>query len=187
MADQQQLKRLLQGVEDWNAWRTRYPDIHPDLKEANLNGADLNRADLSGADLSASHLWGADLREADLSASYLREANLNSAILSEADLSEAIVELTIFGNVDLRTVKGLETINHDGPSTIGTDTLLRSEGDIPETFLREAGLTETFITYVHSLAQNPIEYYTCFISVRLVSPKPAKVGGWAGKEYSFHN
>src|SRR5206468_4404800 len=76
----------------------------------------------------------------------------------------ARVGWTIFGNVDLRTVKELETVIHVGPSTIGTDTLLRSEGDIPETFLRQAGLSDTFITYVRSLAQNPIEYYTCFIS-----------------------
>jgi len=61
-------------------------------------------------------------------------------------------------------VKGLETVIHQGPSTIGTDTLLRSEGNIPETFLRQAGLSDTFITYVRSLTQNPIEYYTCFIS-----------------------
>jgi len=61
-------------------------------------------------------------------------------------------------------VKGLETVIHEGPSTIGTDTLLRPEGDILEKFLREAGQSDTFITYVRSLTQNPIEYYTCFIS-----------------------
>jgi hypothetical protein len=74
------------------------------------------------------------------------------------------VAWTIFGGIDLRTVKGLETIIHRAPSTIGTDTLLRSEGGIPETFLREAGLSDTFITYVRSLVQNPFEYYSCFIS-----------------------
>src|SRR2546428_721241 len=84
--------------------------------------------------------------------------------LIEADLTGATIGRTIFGNVDLRTVKGLETVIHRGPSTIGTDTLLRSKGDIPETFLRQAGLSDTFITYVRSLTQNPIEYYTCFIS-----------------------
>src|SRR5438876_118573 len=93
----------------------------------------------------------------DLSFADLIEANL-----SYADLDEARVGLTIFGNVDLRTVKGLETVDHHAPSTIGTDTLLRSAGDIPETFLRKAGLTDTFITYTRSLVQSAIEYYTCF-------------------------
>ena len=52
----------------------------------------------------------------------------------------------------------------EGPSTIGTDTLERSHGDIPEVFLRGAGLSDTFIEYVHALVQKPIDYYTCFIS-----------------------
>src|SRR2546429_75123 len=83
--------------------------------------------------------------------------------LSRAYLSKATIGFTVFGNVDLRTVKGLETVTHSGPSTIGTNTISRSEGAIPEMFLRKAGVTESFITYAHSLAQNPIEYYTCFI------------------------
>jgi len=61
-------------------------------------------------------------------------------------------------------VKGLETIQHEGPSTIGIDTLLRSEGAIPEIFLRGAGLSDSFIEYARSLSQRPIQYYTCFIS-----------------------
>jgi hypothetical protein len=61
-------------------------------------------------------------------------------------------------------VKGLETVQHDGPSIIGTSTLERSQGDIPEIFLRGAGLSDTFIEYAHALVQKPIDYYTCFIS-----------------------
>ncbi len=61
-------------------------------------------------------------------------------------------------------VKGLETVQHWGPSTIGTDTILKSEGNIPEMFLRGAGLDDTFMSYVLSLARKPIQYYTCFIS-----------------------
>src|SRR5262249_13556325 len=38
-------------------------------------------------------------------------------------------------------VTGLETVRHEGPSTIGTDTLFRSKGNIPEAFLRGCGLT----------------------------------------------
>jgi Pentapeptide repeats (8 copies) len=172
-----------------------YSSAHLDganLSEANLFGAPLFGTNLCEADLTRAILFGADLSGADLSGAILTRANLiranlTRADLTRADLSGARAGLTIFGDVDLRTVKGLETIIHKGPSTIGTDTLLRSEGDIPETFLRQAGLSDTFITYVHSLTQNPIEYYTCFISVRLVSPKHAQAWGWAGKEYSFYN
>src|SRR2546421_16900 len=86
-----------------------------------------------------------NLSDADLS-----DANLSYADLSDADLSQARTAWTIFGNLDLRTVKGLETLDQIGPSTIGTDTLMRSEGDIPDVFLRRAGLSDTFITYARS-------------------------------------
>jgi len=134
------------------------------LSFADLSEATLSEATLSEAFLGDTHLSGADLSGADLSGADLSGAILTSADLSGANLSKAIMEGTSFGNVDLRTVKGLETIVHLGPSTIGTDTISRSKGDIPEVFLREAGLSDPFITYARSLAQNPIEYYTCFIS-----------------------
>jgi hypothetical protein len=35
----------------------------------------------------------------------------------------------------------LDTLNHRGPSTIGTETRLRSNGKIPEAFLRGCGLS----------------------------------------------
>src|SRR6266536_2125750 len=179
MADQQQSYLLRQGVDAWNTWRTQHKKVKPNLRgaalsEANLSGAnlseaDLNRADLSfahfsGANLNFAHFRGATLIGADLSGATLIGADLSRATLGGAVFSKAIMLGTIFGNVDLRMVKGLETIVHFGPSTIGTDTLMRSEGDIPEVFLREAGLSDTFITYARSLAQHPIEYYTCFIS-----------------------
>jgi len=153
--------------------------ITADLRGADLRAANLNEALLSGANLSGAYFIGADLSfanlkeailshanlsGADLRATDLSHANLSGAILSGAILSGATVGLTIFGNVDLRTAKGLDTLNHLAPSTIGTDTLLRSEGDIPESFLRKAGLSDTFITYTRSLVQSPITYYTCFIS-----------------------
>ena len=139
------------------------------LSGAYLSGAHLSRAHLSGARLIAADLNGADLRDADLSRANLKGADLRGAYLRGADLrgadlSEAKVGWTIFGNVDLRTVKGLETLRHEGPSTIGTDTIVRSQGNIPEAFLRGAGLPDTFIDYARSLVQSPIQYYTCFLS-----------------------
>lgn len=37
-------------------------------------------------------------------------------------------------------------------------------GGLPESFLRGAGVPDTFIEYAASLIGNPIEYYTCFLS-----------------------
>ncbi|MCZ6508741.1 MAG: pentapeptide repeat-containing protein, partial [Acidobacteria bacterium] len=71
MADDEQVARLLDSANDWNAWRAENPtkvvDIsRANLSEAHLSGADLRRADLSGADLIAADLSGADLSRAVL-------------------------------------------------------------------------------------------------------------------------
>ncbi len=49
-----------------------------------------------------------------------------------SDLTGVYIGWTTFGNVDLSSVHGLETVQHEGPSTIGIDTLYRSHGNIPE-------------------------------------------------------
>jgi hypothetical protein len=139
------------------------------LLEANLGSANLSATNLGSADLSAAILLKANLRnafllEANLSATILLEANLSAAFLRNADLTRAEVGWTTFGDLDLRTVKGLGTVRHVGPSMIGIDTIYRSGGNIPEAFLRGAGVDDTFITYIRSLVNKPIEFYTCFIS-----------------------
>ncbi len=144
------------------------------LNDADLSSADLNDADLSGghlrnaaledAYLEGAHLIDADLSGADLKGAYLSGANLIRANLRNADLEGVILWDTIFGDVDLSVVKNLETVKHDGPSTIGIDTIYRSQANIPEMFLRKAGVPDAFIDYMRSLVGKPIDYYSCFIS-----------------------
>ena len=74
---------------------------------------------------------------------------------------------TIFADIDLSTVKGLDTVTYwGGPSTIGIDTIIRSQGKISEIFLRNAGIPDPIIEAIPSLigSLRPIDYYTCFIS-----------------------
>ncbi len=135
---------------------------------ANLSEADLREADLREADLSYANFRGADLSKADLSGAILYGAtlvgvNLSKADLSGADLYGATLSAAVFGSVDLSTVKGLEAVMHIGPSTIGIDTVYRSKGNIPEAFLRGAGIDDTFLASIRSLV-GKAEYYSCFIS-----------------------
>jgi len=81
-----------------------------------------------------------------------------------ADLTKAHIGRTIFAALDLSRVKGLESVYHFGPSTIGIDTVLRSKGEIPVSFLRGAGVSDGFIAYAKSLVGSTIEFYSCFIS-----------------------
>jgi hypothetical protein len=135
-----------------------------DLSRAKLILADLTLADLSAADLPAADLSGANLSKANLSQADLFEATFLQTELSEADLSEATVGFTVFADLDLSAVKGLDTVNHGLPSTIGVDTIYKSRGRIPEAFLRGCGVPETFITYLGSRTDKAFEYYSCFIS-----------------------
>lgn len=132
-----------------------------DLRFVNMNGSDLREAHLIKANLYCANLSEANLRGADLSEVDLRKANLRGA-----DLHEAIAGETIFGGVDLSAVKGLETVEHRLPSTIGIDTIIRSQGMIPEIFLRKAGIPDSIIESIPSLISSlePIDYYTCFLS-----------------------
>lgn len=117
-----------------------------DISEANLRGADLRGADLSAANLKnaslrGATLYGADLRGVDLTGANLRGANLADTRLEDAIFTNARVGGTVFADLDLRQAKGLETLQHGCPSTVGTDTLSRSVGKIPDIFLRGCGLT----------------------------------------------
>src|SRR5947209_4715346 len=129
MANQEQLAILKQGVQAWNQWQQEQGAIHRDLIRVDLRRVDLRHADLS-------------------------HANLNGATLSHATLSEARVGWTVFGNVDLSVVKGLETVEHNWPSTIGIDTIYNSHGNIPEAFLKRAGVQESFLTNMRALVES---------------------------------
>ena len=89
MANEEHLKRLERGVDDWNQWRTDSPGILPDLSGADLSEAylcqaDLFAANLSGADLSRANLFGADLSGTNLTRANFLLTNLFGAFLSGA-------------------------------------------------------------------------------------------------------
>jgi len=89
MANQKQLKLLMQGSEAWNKWRVRHRRVVLDLREANLFQADLQGADLREANLSQANLMEANLYKADLGAANLSRANLSRVNFMEADLRQA--------------------------------------------------------------------------------------------------
>ncbi|HVN82238.1 MAG TPA: toll/interleukin-1 receptor domain-containing protein [Terriglobia bacterium] len=149
------------------------------LTAARLSGAELTRADirevdLRGADVTGTNLHSADLRHSDLSQAEvvgvsLTDANLLGAIFRHTNLTGANLGGSVMGdntliNIDLSVAIGLETVRHQGPSSVGIDTIYKSNGNIPEVFLRGCGVPEDFIVYAKALARNPIEFYSCFIS-----------------------
>ena len=179
MANEAHLEVLNSGVEAWNRWREENPDTLPDLSHGNLvglmlMGVNFSQADLcqvnlrltnmSGADLSHASMVKADLSRTDLTQANLCHANLSMADLSRADVTEARIGMTTFGSTAMGYVVGLETVEHLGPSVIGVDTVYFSQGQIPDVFLRRAGVPENFITYIRTTVTSGIQYDSCFIS-----------------------
>jgi hypothetical protein len=134
------------------------------LREAKLSRADVSGAQLSGADLRWAQLRGVDLHGAELRGAQLLAVDLYGANLAGADITGVSIGYTTFADNDLSDVKGLETVRHQAPSTIGIDTIYRSHGKIPLAFLRGAGVPENFIEYMGSLTGKALEFYSCFIS-----------------------
>ncbi len=94
MANPKHLEILKAGVEAWNAWRKKNPEIIPNLKDAVLGGIDLFGADLMDADLARANLNQANLARADLGGvrlhgTFLEGANLTGAWVFDSDLTEA--------------------------------------------------------------------------------------------------
>lgn len=157
MANEKHLAIIRSGVDVWNNWRETTHDVEIDLSGANLKNAKLiganfvsvnfTRANLSGADLESANLNRAELVATDLIKTCLYSANLGEANLRGSNFLDAKVANTLFVNVDLSEVIGLDNILHRRPSTIGLDTIAKSKGSIPKVFLQGCGLSDADIEY----------------------------------------
>ena len=167
-----------------------------DLRGADLTGADLDRAILSDADLSGANLTNANLQRtsligaklagtnltgANFSGADLVRSDLTGAVLSEADLFQtriwgcnlsganmegAALGYTVLQDCDLRGAVGLERVRHDAPSSIGVDTVYRSGGQIPASFLSGAGVPGSVAALQEAIAAAPPALTECYISCR---------------------
>jgi hypothetical protein len=133
------------------------------LITAVLAHTDLSSADLANADLSEANLAGASLYQTNFSGAFLYGANLSGASVFEAELTRSTLSRTIFGNLCLSDMIGLEHCVHVGPSIIDFHTLQKS-GNLPLSFMRGCGLPDNVIHFLPSLREDAINFYSCFIS-----------------------
>jgi hypothetical protein len=149
-----------------------------DLAVATLWSANLARAKLSNAEVTTVDLTNAILHDADLTFANLRRANLTDARLNRAhlvytnlqhtnlrntDMTSATIGEAIFADVDFSSTVGLQTCQHIAPSMVDHRTLARS-GQLPLSFLRGVGLPNNLIDYIPSILNQPIQYFSCFVS-----------------------
>lgn len=144
MANPEHVKVALGGREAIQKWIESHHRLILDLSGANLSGAKLSGADLSGADLI-------------------------SVQCSKADFTDSHMLFTTLGNCNLVKAVGLAKVRHDGPCTIGVDTLtlsFRGSGNSfpPElkSFFLNAGVPKDLLGALQqTLAE--VKYYTCFV------------------------
>lgn len=130
-----------------------------------FTAAGLIRASLTNCILDGVNFRMADLSGADISESTFQATNFSEALLAKTNFRRAILNRTIFANNDLSSSLELSSTQHDGPSTVGIDTIYKSGGHIPDRFLREAGVPEEMIELARSIrAGPPIQWHSCFIS-----------------------
>jgi hypothetical protein len=137
--------------------------IRHDFSEPSLIGVTLLGADTQEGDLRVAYLIRVDLSEANLTGADLRGANLSSADLGRARLNKTRLWRTDFSDVNLRDAKGLEECDFEGPCILDIRAIQQS-GMLPLPFLRGCGLPDSFIEYLPSLLNDPIQFYSCFIS-----------------------
>jgi uncharacterized protein YjbI with pentapeptide repeats len=145
--------------------------------EVRFNGCDLAHSSFEDAHFVSAVFTNTDLRHASLSFSSFRFSEFSNVNLAEAGLFDTFfgrstlndvqfatagMAGTVFANCTITRPLGLASANHSGRSSVDISTLLTT--DFPESFLRGIGLPDTFITYLDSLKNNPIEYYSCFLS-----------------------
>ena len=164
-------KKFSVGATEWNEWRraTSFTPLRihgaflADM--AGLQGIDLSHCDLGYSDLRWNNLSGASFEGAELGSTDLSDTKLDGANFAGAKLSA-----TIFGGNNLSKVVGLDQVVHRGPSVIGVQTLLESGNTVPDSFYLGAGVPQSVIDYVPSLAGAvaPIQFQSCFISYSTV-------------------
>lgn len=136
------------------------------LSNCNAKKAIFDNANLTKALLSSTDLRFAQMRNSILRGAYLEHAMLVKANVDGADFSGAEFVNTIIGDTDFSNAVNLAEAVHHGASTVGIDSLIKSERQLCPEFLRGVGIPETVICYLQSVVQTlaPIEFYSCFIS-----------------------
>ena len=141
-----------------------------DLSETRLVHADLSRANLTTAMLLNTDLWGARVGGANLTQAFLLGACFYGSVAGDADFSKASLGFSYLADVDLSRARGLATVDHLAPSSVGVDTLLLSllgAGNqlTPElrTFFRGAGVPEELLNEIARIAAE-VKYDSCFIA-----------------------
>jgi uncharacterized protein YjbI with pentapeptide repeats len=115
MANREQLELLKEGIDAWNDWREKNPDVQPNLEDADLQGLNLCKANFKGILLRRANLQNANLCEANLTV-LVKYHDTSNDWVREAET----VKRTDLSNIDLRGAN-LSKADLRGSCLIGAD------------------------------------------------------------------
>lgn len=128
------------------------------FRQADLSHSTLSKSDLSQADFTQATLDSCDLTLTQLSGTIFRESRLHGA-----ELTNATMNGTLLAGLRLAGVRGLESIRHTGPSTLGLDTARLSAGSLPAGFLRGCGTGATLLRLWDQLFSQALDNVHVFV------------------------
>ncbi len=106
------------------------------------------------------------LEQADFTQSIMMRTVFFDSILILTEFRKCVMDQNLFCRVNLSAALGLETVEFRRPCSLGFDTIIHSEGKLPEAFLRGCEVPEPISIQIPALihALEPIQFYSCFIS-----------------------
>lgn len=155
MAETAHLQILMQGVDRWNKWRKDYPDIQPELSNADLSNLDLSHgsfqnANLSGAQLQNVNLSQAHFEQADLSYSKFNGATSSASSFHQANLYHAELRNSAFvlGTFTYANLQGTLLSKATFSGTDLSDANL-NDANLVGSIIRECNLQRTLLQNAH--------------------------------------
>jgi hypothetical protein len=170
MPNPKHLEILKQGVEVWNKWRAKNPDVTPkfhrsDFSNVNLASADFSNTEMiscifDGCDLTSAsfaysllfvcHFKAAKLRRASLFRAQLIGCHCEDATLVASDLQLARIDTTALAGANLgrATLDGTGFLRVDLSCVKGLDTIThfgRSSLDISSVYLSKGNISRKFL------------------------------------------
>ncbi|MCH7800765.1 MAG: toll/interleukin-1 receptor domain-containing protein [Chloroflexi bacterium] len=155
-----------------------------DISVSNLVGAEFDSSDASGANLKLTNLSGATFSYSDFSGATLEGSDLSMAVMKSTQLTRTNFtgvrfRETVISDCDLSQCIGIETNEHRGLSTIGTDSLVDTVrgagGNLSfqqEAFFIGAGVPSAILEDVQNRAKSDaMKLYTSLITFSLGDTK----------------
>ena len=128
-------------------------EIYSDFEDALFNGAQLDEASFLDCNIHRSIL-----RNASCMYTSFTYCSFDNTSFKDASFLN-----TVFLSCDFRGVSDLDKVEYIGDNFVDHATIVTS-WPLPKIFLRGCSLPDNYIDYLPSLLNQPIQFYSCFIS-----------------------